>query len=75
MQIFTGEFDELTTLCSNNEIIFKHHPAFAHYKGTTEKYDELFPLVNGYYNSFSAYWRKCERHIGSLSNNNLQFGF
>lgn len=63
IQIFTGEFHELQTLCGNGKIIFKNHPAFSHYKGTAEKYDELFPEVNGFFNSFSAYWKRCEKYL------------
>ncbi len=75
IQIFTGELNELQALGGNNEIIFKQHPAFTHYKGIAENYEELFPDIKGYYNSFSAYWKKCEKYIGSLSNNNLLFDF
>lgn len=66
IQIFTGEFENLNTICNGNKIIFKQHPAFAHYKGSGEKYEELFPDVTGYYNSFSAYWKHCEKYINSL---------
>lgn len=66
IQIVSAEFEELEMLCHNNEIIFKQHPAFVHYKGTAERYQELFPEVNGYFNSFFAYWKKCEKYIPSL---------
>lgn len=66
IQIFTAEFEDLRILCGNNEIIFKQHPAFAHYQGTAERYQEMFPEVNGYFNSFSAYWKKCEKYISRL---------
>jgi deoxyribodipyrimidine photo-lyase len=41
-------------------VIFKAHPAFAHYSGTAKPGDFLFPQVSGYFNSFSAYWKKCQ---------------
>ncbi len=63
IQIFTGEFEEITSICSTNKIIFKIHPAFTHYKGTAEKYDALFPQVTGYFPSFFSYWKKCEQHL------------
>jgi len=75
IQIFSGEFDELHALCETNEIVFKQHPAFTYYKGITENYEELFPAVKGYHTSFFAYWKKCEKQIGSLSNDNLLFNY
>lgn len=66
IQVYSGEFNELKAWCGNNEIIFKQHPAFSHYKGTAEKYDELFPAVKGLHNSFFAYWKQCEKYLKSL---------
>lgn len=66
IQIFTSEFEELQALCNGNKIIFKQHPAFSHYKGNAEKYEELFPDVTGYFNSFSAYWKRCEKYLNTL---------
>lgn len=66
IQIFSAEFPKLEALCNNNEIIFKQHPAFSHYQGKGEKYDALFPEVTGYFNSFSAYWKRCEKHLKAL---------
>ena len=67
IQIFAGEWDELKALVNDNEIIFKSHPAFTHYKGSPENYAALFPEVTGYHNSFFAYWKKCEKYISSLA--------
>jgi len=66
IQIFTGELTALSSVCKNNTIIFKQHPAFLHYQGTAEKYEELFPQVTGYYNSFFAYWKRCEKYLKDL---------
>jgi deoxyribodipyrimidine photo-lyase len=66
IQIFTGEFTEIKSIATANEIIYKSHPAYIHYSGTAEKYDELFPEVTGYYASFSAYWKKCEKYLHQL---------
>lgn len=66
IQIYTGELNELKALCSNNPVIFKTHPAFRHYQGTAEKYDELFPQVTGYFNSFFSYWKRCEKYLKAL---------
>jgi deoxyribodipyrimidine photo-lyase len=66
IQIFTGEFDDLKNLCGKRNIIYKQHPAFSHYSGIAEQYEELFPEVNDYYNSFSAYWKRCEKYLKDL---------
>lgn len=66
IQVYSGEFSELKALCGDSEIIFKQHPAYSHYKGTAEKYDELFPEVKGVYNSFFAYWKQCEKYLKLL---------
>jgi deoxyribodipyrimidine photo-lyase len=63
MQIFVGEFYELQQQISGAKIFFKKHPAFIHYKGTAESYDYMFPQVNGYFNSFFSYWKKCEKYL------------
>jgi deoxyribodipyrimidine photo-lyase len=63
IQLFVGEFEELEQLAKGKDIIFKYHPAFTHYRGTAAQYDTLFPQVTGYFNSFSAYWKKCEKYL------------
>ncbi len=63
LQLFVGEFEALEQLAKGKNIIFKSHPAFMHYRGTAEEYDNLFPQVTGYFNSFSAYWKKCEKYL------------
>ena len=62
IQIFVGEFYELKHAAEDRLIIFKSHPAFLYYTGKSETYDYLFPEVSGYFPSFSAYWKKCERY-------------
>lgn len=63
IQIFTGSFDELKTCCGKRQPIFKAHPTTSHYEGVSEKYDDLFPEVTGYFPSFFAYWKKCTRYL------------
>ncbi len=69
IQIFTGEIDEIVTLYqqssnfSNNSIISKEHPAFTYYPGIKDTRDWMYPAVNGYFNSFFAYWKKCEKFL------------
>lgn len=60
IQIFVGEFSDLIAL-TNSVIHFKEHPTTLHYKGLQESRDWLFPEVQGNFNSFFAYWKKCEK--------------
>ncbi len=60
IQVFVGEFDELAAL-TNCMIHFKEHPTTQHYKGLQESRNWLFPEVQGNFNSFFAFWKKCEK--------------
>lgn len=62
LQIFVGEFDELQSL-TNNAVYFKEHPTTKHYQGIQESRDWLFLEVQGNFNSFFAYWKKCEKYL------------
>ncbi|MFN0082140.1 MAG: FAD-binding domain-containing protein [Ferruginibacter sp.] len=65
IKIFVGEFHELKTACLTNteQIIFKEHPAFKHYKGTLDSRDWLAPNTTGNFNSFFSFWKKAEREM------------
>jgi hypothetical protein len=43
-------------------VIFKAHPAFAHYSSKGESYDYMFPGVSGCFSYFSAYWKKYRQY-------------
>lgn len=66
LQVYTGELDDLITQYNLQQIYFKEHPLFIHYKGTAEPRDWMFEKVKGYYPSFFAYWKKCEKQLASL---------
>ncbi len=69
IKICTGEISDIINLYKNsilsdsNFIISKKHPAFTYYPGTKDSRDWMFPEVTAYYNSFFAYWKKCEKHL------------
>lgn len=63
IQLFVGEFDELKALTGNSSIHFKEHPTSKHYQGIQHERDWLVDEVQGYFPSFSAYWKKCEGHL------------
>jgi deoxyribodipyrimidine photo-lyase len=62
MQLYVGEFNELTTAYKFRSIYYKEHPLNKHYKGIETKRDWIFS-VRGYYPSFFAFWKKCKKEI------------
>jgi deoxyribodipyrimidine photo-lyase len=62
VQIFVGEFNELTTAYNLERIYYKEHPLNNHYQGTENPRDWLFS-VKGYYPSFFSFWKKCKKEI------------
>lgn len=71
MQVFAGEISDIVKLYGDDDtgkqmIISKTHPAFSHYPGIKDAYEYIFDEVTGYYPSFSAYWKRCEKYLGGL---------
>ena len=60
IQVYVGEFAELTSDPGAGEVFYKEHPANNHYTGTRVERDWMFPEVRGYFPSFFGYWKKCE---------------
>ncbi len=65
IQVYVGEFNELVKEHNINNIYFKEHPTNQHFKGIQENRDWMFSEVKGYYPSFFAYWKKCEKYLKS----------
>lgn len=63
IQPFTGEFHELQLHTGNSKIHFKEHPTARHYRGTEHPRAWMFENVKGYYPSFFAYWKQCEKQL------------
>jgi deoxyribodipyrimidine photo-lyase len=63
IQVYCAEFTDLQQLAGSGILVFKRHPAFAHYEGIAESPDYMFPQVSGYFGSFFAYWKKCEKYL------------
>ncbi|WP_186755813.1 FAD-binding domain-containing protein [Echinicola salinicaeni] len=61
LQVMVGEFLELETKYSLEKIFYKEHPLNRHYTGTEDIRDWMFS-VKGYYPSFFAFWKKCQKH-------------
>jgi deoxyribodipyrimidine photo-lyase len=66
IQLYCGELADIQGANPTATFIFKEHPAFAHYTGTRDERDWMFPLVKGYFPSFFSYWKKCEKLLKNL---------
>lgn len=61
IQVFVGSFEELKGQLGNAEIFFKEHPLNS-YVGTEEQRDWMF-TTTGYFRSFFAFWKKCQKEL------------
>ena len=64
LQVFVGSFSQLQQHCGASEIHFKEHPFNEHYRGIEHERDWMFN-VEGYYRSFFAFWKKCQKELKS----------
>ena len=62
IQVFVGEFHELTTQYNLSDIHFKEHPLNQQYKGTEVPRNWMFE-VTGYFPSFFGFWKKCKKQL------------
>ncbi len=62
LQVYCGSFSSLQKIYGGQDIRWKDHPLCAHYIGTPEAPDRMFP-VTGYFPSFFAFWKQCQKHI------------
>jgi deoxyribodipyrimidine photo-lyase len=62
LQVYAGPVSQLEQAYQGNDIRYKEHPTAAHYPGKAESRSWMFPEVSGYYPSFSAFWKKCQRY-------------
>ncbi len=63
IKILVANADELQRAYPEAVFISKEHPANNHYPGKKDERDWLFPEVDGYFASFSKYWKICERML------------
>lgn len=65
--VVTGEIElivgmyEASGRSARDCIVSKEHPAFQHYPGSKDSRHWLYPEVTGYYPSFSAFYKNCEK--------------
>lgn len=63
IQLFSGELNELTGVNNFPAIYSKEHPFTNHYPGIKEDRDWIFTDIKGFFNSFSQYWKQCEKSL------------
>jgi deoxyribodipyrimidine photo-lyase len=64
LQLYVGEFSELSKEYDLKNIYYKEHPLNKSYSGIEESRDWL-SSVKGYYPSFFAFWNKCKKDLGT----------
>ena len=62
VQIYVGEFHELTEDFNLKHIHFREHPLSNHYQGEAEKREWMFS-VRGYFPSFFSFWKECKKEL------------
>lgn len=56
----SSSFDEVFGANDFHRLHFREHPTTVHYRGNVHPREWLFPEVDAYFPSFSAYWKRCE---------------
>ncbi len=66
IQVYVESFASLIEKFGLKEIFFKEHPLNIGYTGTVEPRDWIAPMVEGYFPSFFAYWKKVEKQLNAM---------
>ena len=66
IQTFVGEFNDLRASYPGLDYYFKEHPAHPHYRGEEDQRDWIFPQITGYHQSFTQFWKKCEKFLKAI---------
>lgn len=56
----SSSFDDVFGAEDFHRLHFREHPTTFHYRGHVHPREWLFPEVDAYFPSFSAYWKRCE---------------
>jgi deoxyribodipyrimidine photo-lyase len=59
-KLFVGNVETISGI-KDATVYSKMHPATTHFPGKKDSAEELFPHVQGYYQSFFKFWEACER--------------
>lgn len=66
IQVVVDEFETVLSSVPTHQIHYKEHPTNAHYRGVAHDRDWIFEEVEGYFPSFSAYWKQCAKRLSEL---------
>jgi deoxyribodipyrimidine photo-lyase len=72
LQIWVGQLSDIPTLQSFPAIYSKEHPAFKHFPGVKEQRDWMFEEIIDPTQSFSNFWKKCNKVLLKKNDNQLQ---
>ena len=67
IQVFVGEVSEIQNLDCTQEIFSQYSIHTEHFPGNHDLVPELFPEIQGYHSSFFKFWKKCEKHLSTLT--------
>lgn len=67
--VFSGNFEDVFQGTRPERIHFKEHPSARHYRGSEHSREWMFPGLDGYFPSFSSYWKKAKKLLHELSQN------
>ncbi|MBL7998122.1 MAG: deoxyribodipyrimidine photolyase [Candidatus Kapabacteria bacterium] len=70
MQVAVCEFSDLRRANPTAQFVFKQHPSSTHFTGVCDEREWLAPDVTGYYPSFFAFWKHCEKGLKKAADNN-----
>jgi deoxyribodipyrimidine photo-lyase len=62
IQLFLGEFEDLSRITGESTFIFKEHP-LNKYEGLEESRDFLTPISTKSFNSFFGFWKSIEKQL------------
>lgn len=63
IKLFVGEVAELDINDVFQKAYTKEHPAIQHFPAEFDEREWLFPQVQGYYKSFFAFWKECQKYL------------
>ena len=59
-RIFVGNVENIPGI-HQADVVSKKYPATTHFPGVKDDVEELFPQVQGYYQSFFKFWQECQK--------------
>ena len=61
MQVYWGDWEDLSNYCLGNKIYQKEHSHLKFWKAEVDERDWIFPEIDGFYPSFFGFWKRAEK--------------